>query len=93
MEVVIRIGAAAVTAIGNVGMRPETNGWVDHVVTPVGAFGFMVAEGALDRYFVQWSSSASSCSRSRPRIRTIHPGNCRPSGAAVRPCVCQNFTL
>jgi hypothetical protein len=35
-------------------MRPETTGWVDHVVTPVGAFGLIVAEDALDRFLVKW---------------------------------------
>jgi hypothetical protein len=35
-------------------MNSETTGWVDHVVTPAGAFAFMVAEDALDRYFVEW---------------------------------------
>jgi hypothetical protein len=47
------IGPFSEASIGNVGMRPETTGWVDHVVTPVGAFGFMVAEDALDRYVVE----------------------------------------
>jgi hypothetical protein len=49
------IGPLSEAAIGNVGMRPETTGWGDHVVTPIGAFGFMVAEDALDRYLVQWA--------------------------------------
>ena len=48
------IGPLSEASIGNVGMRPETTGWVDHVVTPVGALGLMVAEDALDRYFVEW---------------------------------------
>ena len=48
------IGPLSEASIGNVGMRPETTGWVDHVVTPAGAFGFMIAEDALDRYFVEW---------------------------------------
>jgi hypothetical protein len=39
-------------SIGNVGMRPETAGWVDHVMTPAGALGFMVAEDAVDRYLL-----------------------------------------
>jgi hypothetical protein len=39
-------------SIGNVGLRPNTTGWVDHVVTPAGALGFMVAEDALDRYLI-----------------------------------------
>lgn len=48
------IGPFSEASIGNVGMRPETTGWVDHVVTPVGAFGLIVAEDALDRFFVKW---------------------------------------
>jgi hypothetical protein len=35
-----------------VGLRPNTTGWVDHVVTPAGALGFMIAEDVLDRYFI-----------------------------------------
>ena len=33
-------------------MNPATTGWVDHVVTPAGAFGFMLAEDVLDRYLI-----------------------------------------
>ena len=51
------IGPISEASIGNVGMRPETAGWVDYVVTPIGAFGFMIAEDALDRYFVRWVES------------------------------------
>jgi hypothetical protein len=47
------IGLLSEASIGNVGMRPETTGWVDHVVTPVGAFGLMVAEDMLDHYLVE----------------------------------------
>jgi hypothetical protein len=46
------IGPLSEASIGNVGLRPETAGWVDHVITPVGALGFMVAEDALDRYLI-----------------------------------------
>ena len=49
------IGPFSEASIGNVGMRPETTGWVDHVITPVGAFGLIVAEDALDRYLVKWA--------------------------------------
>lgn len=45
-------GPLSEASIGNVGLRPGTTGWVDHVVTPVGALGFMVAEDAVDRYLV-----------------------------------------
>jgi len=48
------IGLLSEASIGNVGKQPETTGWVDHVITPVGAFGWMVAEDALDQYLVKW---------------------------------------
>jgi hypothetical protein len=51
------IGPLSEASIGNVGMRPATAGWVDYVVTPVGAFGLMIAEDALDRYLVRWIES------------------------------------
>jgi hypothetical protein len=47
-------GPLSEASIGNVGMEPATTGWVDHVVTPVGAFGLIVAEDALDKFFVKW---------------------------------------
>jgi hypothetical protein len=54
-------GPLSEASIGNVGLRPNTTGWVDHVVTPVGALGFMVAEDALDRYLItrieSWTDS------------------------------------
>ncbi len=46
-------GPLSEAALGNIGLSPRTTGWVDHVVTPIGAFGMIVAEDALDRYLVQ----------------------------------------
>jgi hypothetical protein len=46
------LGPLSEASIGNVGLQPGTTGWVDHVVTPAGALGFMVAEDALDRYLI-----------------------------------------
>jgi hypothetical protein len=43
------IGPLSEASIGNVGMRPETTGWVDYVITPVGALALMVGEDAFDR--------------------------------------------
>jgi hypothetical protein len=45
-------GPLSEASIGNVGLNPNTTGWVDHVVTPAGALAFMVAEDALDRYLI-----------------------------------------
>jgi len=60
-SVQFEFGPASEASIGNVGMRPGTTGWVDHIVTPVGALGFMVLEDALDRHLVRrienWTSN------------------------------------
>jgi hypothetical protein len=53
-------GPLSEASIGNVGLNPATNGWVDHVVTPIGAFGLIVAEDALDKYFVKWAESRTT---------------------------------
>jgi hypothetical protein len=57
------IGPLSEASIGNVGMRPETTGWVDHVVTPAGALGLMVAEDALDRYSGRMGRERGSATR------------------------------
>jgi hypothetical protein len=46
-------GPFSEASIGNVGLRPNTTGWVDHVMTPAGALAFMVAEDALDRFLAR----------------------------------------
>jgi len=60
-SVQFEVGPLSEASIGNVGMDPKTTGWVDHVVTPAGALGLLVAEDALDRYVVRrlegWTSS------------------------------------
>jgi hypothetical protein len=69
------IGPLSEASIGNVGMRPETTGWVDHVVTPVGSLGFIVAEDALDRYFVRWVEQHTRNRVARATLRLIfNPG-------------------
>lgn len=45
-------GPLSEASIGNVGLRPDTTGWVDHVITPVGALGLMIGEDSLDRYLL-----------------------------------------
>jgi hypothetical protein len=69
------IGPLSEASIGNVGLRPETTGWVDHVVTPVGAFGLIVAEDALDRYLVRWVERRTTNRFFRASLRMIfNPG-------------------
>ena len=53
-SVQFEIGPISEASIGNVGLRPDSIGWVDYVVTPVGGMGLNVAEDALDRFFIQW---------------------------------------
>lgn len=45
-------GPFSEASIGNVGLNPATTGWVDHVVTPLGALGFMVIEDSVDRLLI-----------------------------------------
>lgn len=44
------VGLFSEATIGNVGKEPGTNGLTDFVVTPLGGFGMMVMEDALDRW-------------------------------------------
>lgn len=58
-------------SIGNVGLRPGTNGAVDFVVTPAGGFAFMVAEDALDRFLVRHVEGRSSNRFTRGLVRCV----------------------
>ena len=49
-SVQFELGPFSEASIGNVGRDPATTGWVDYVVTPLGAFGVMLAEDAMDKY-------------------------------------------
>ena len=63
-------GPFSEASIGNVGLNPETTGWSDHVMTPVGAFGFIVAEDVLDRYVVSRLETKVGNRVSRAIVRT-----------------------
>jgi hypothetical protein len=65
------IGPLSEASIGNVGLRHETAGWVDYVVTPVGAFAFMIAEDTLDRYLVRWLEDKIQNRVARASLRLI----------------------
>jgi hypothetical protein len=65
------IGPLSEASIGNVGMRPETTGWVDHVITPAGAFVMMMAEDAVDRYVMQWIERRTSNRAVRGSLRIL----------------------
>lgn len=54
------IGPISEAMIGNVGLRPGTNGCTDLVMTPVGGFGITVFEDYLDERFVRGLESHTS---------------------------------
>lgn len=79
------IGPLSEASIGNVGMRPETTGWVDHVVTPMGAFGLILGEDALDRFVVKWIEARTSNRAWRMLLRlTLNPGPSLSNAASGR---------
>ncbi len=47
------IGPISEASIGNVGLMKGTDGWVDYFVTPLGGFGLMILEDALDRFVLE----------------------------------------
>ncbi len=79
------IGPLSEASIGNVGMRPETTGWVDHVVTPAGALGLIVAEDALDKYLVKWAEERVRNRFFRAAVRLVaNPGRALSNTASGR---------
>lgn len=79
------IGPLSEASIGNVGMRPETTGWVDHVVTPLGALGLIVAEDAIDRFLVKWVESRVKNRFVRATLRIVmNPGRTLSNSATGR---------
>ena len=95
-SVQFELGPFSEASIGNVGLRPNTTGWVDHVVTPAGALGIMVAEDALDRYLIVRIESWTGNRVVRAIARMVlNPGRTLSNGAkgrapwsrAVRPLV------
>lgn len=47
------LGPISEASIGNVGMKKGTMGFVDLIITPVGGFGWIVAEDAVDRFLIE----------------------------------------
>jgi hypothetical protein len=65
------VGPISEASIGNVGLRPQTTGWVDYVVTPTGAFGLVIAEDLLDKFLVQWTERHTTNRVWRASLRLI----------------------
>ena len=64
-------GPLSEASIGNVGLRERTTGWVDHVVTPAGGLGILVAEDALDRFLIRRIESWTSNRFFRASVRML----------------------
>ena len=68
-------GPLSEASIGNVGMDPGHRGWVDHVITPLGGMGLMVAEDAVDKHFLRSFESRVSNHALRATFRILfNPG-------------------
>lgn len=48
------IGPLSEASIGNVGLNPDDNGWVDLIWTPCGSVLWTMAEDAVDKYAITW---------------------------------------
>jgi hypothetical protein len=84
-SVQFEVGPFSEASVGNVGLRAETIGWVDYAVTPVGGFGLMVAEDALDRFFLAWFERHVRNRPARAILRTIfNPSRAMANVAANR---------
>lgn len=70
-SVQFEVGPFSEASIGNVGLRPETTGWVDYVVTPTGAFGLVIAEDVLDKFLVEWVERHTSNRVWRASLRML----------------------
>jgi hypothetical protein len=56
-------------------MDPNQRGWVDHVMTPLGGMGMMVAEDAMDKYLLRWFESRTANHALRATLRILlNPG-------------------
>lgn len=64
-------GPLSEASIGNVGLNPDTVGWVGYVVTPGGAFALIGAEDVLDRFFVKWIETKTGNRVARAAVRLL----------------------
>jgi hypothetical protein len=79
------VGPFSEASIGNVGLQPQTAGWVDHVVTPTGAFAVMVGEDALDRFIIARLERKVGSPVARAALRMfLNPSRATANVAALR---------
>lgn len=84
-SVQFEVGPFSEASIGNVGLRPDTVGWVDHVITPAGGFVVMVGEDALDRFVISPLERRLSSTALKAAIRILlNPSRASANIAALR---------
>ncbi len=76
MSVQYEIGPLSEASIGNVGINPRDLGWCDYVWTPIGATLWMMAEDAIDKYFLTFVDKHVPFVMARTAARLIlNPGH------------------
>jgi hypothetical protein len=63
------LGPFSEAAIGNVGYKKGTAGYVDFVMTPTGGFAWIIAEDWIDKRFIQRWEAGTDSSTKRSLIR------------------------
>jgi hypothetical protein len=85
-SVQFEIGPLSEASIGNVGMNRATAGWVDHVMTPLGGLGIMVAEDLLDRFVIQKMEARTNSKLVRVLLRVaLNPTRASANVTGLRP--------
>jgi len=85
-SVQFEIGPLSEASIGNVGMNPATAGWVDHVMTPLGGLGIMVAEDLLDRFVIKKMEARTNSKLVRVLLRVaLNPTRATANVTGMRP--------
>jgi hypothetical protein len=78
------IGPFSEASIGNVGMRRDTTGWTDYVVTPTIGLAVMVGEDAIDRWVLPWIERARSDTLTRVARTLLNPSRSIANMAGAR---------
>jgi len=85
-SVQFEIGPLSEASIGNVGMNRATAGWVDHVMTPLGGLGIMVAEDLLDRFIIKKMEARTNSKLVRMMLRVaLNPTRATANVTGMRP--------
>ncbi len=65
------MGPYSEASIGNVGLKPETVGWTDYVITPLGGIALVIVEDALDQHVLRKLERTTSSQALRALYRSI----------------------